>query len=253
MKLLYKILIGVGCVFLLFGCYYVFILIYTGGTSDSPIGNHPPHADISGPQQVYLNELVEYTANGSYDDDGDKLEYRWYFHDGTEFSGVSVQYTYKEYFDDIEKDTHQITLIVSDGEFNNSFFLMVTVLVGEDDKPPEVGLISDSTTIPGLTKYYTINVVSVENGDVGIDNISYTLISSSSGEILLGGPNSTVRSIDKTSTNATIRYMNNWDDNMETQEWFSIDADISGATDGDIFILTHIPTGLKMGECQLIS
>ncbi len=252
LRLLYKILIGVGSVFVIFIAYYLIVDIYVNQTKDSYHGNNPPRAYIDGPQQVYYNQMVTYNANDSYDDDGDELTYTWEFYDGTNMTGKVVEYTFTEYYGNVENDTHRITLTVSDGENEDFHDLFVTVILHPDSKAPSVDLRCDSTSIPGLPKLYIVEVIFVSQGDADISHISYSLLSGTNGATLAGGMNSTVGSIDKAPIDSPVRYVNNYDADMEMNEYFSIDSEALSAKEGDEFFLYHIPTGIKIGYCQLI-
>lgn len=252
MRLLYKVLFSVGAaIFLLLAIYFLIVL----NTDPAPaVGNHPPHAVIEGPQQANHSETVLFSASGSFDDDGDDLTFFWELADGTHHTGEVFEHTFTNYHGDIEKDTHRIDLTVSDGEYNDTATLYVTVVLPKDQRPPEVGLDSNRIDDPikGIT--YIVNIVTISEGDNDIKNISYSIISADTGRTLAGGNNTTVyeayQAMKSPFSNSSVKYMSG-DEEMEELDTFKINAKPIGATEGDHFYLRHIPTGIMMGHARL--
>ena len=246
MSLKMKIIIVVGAALALIAAFAIYVMVIESDAPDERVGNHPPHAMIEAPTEVILSQPAVFSGEESYDDDGDDLTYFWEFHDGTNTTGPVVEHTYTEYYRNVDEDTHKVNLTVSDGEYEDTAIVSVTVVPQPESDPATIGLVSDRP----LGLLYTLYIVSVTQGDSHIENITYTLVSSSTSETLANG---TVSEVNKPySSSGPINYKGNYDDHMEEPlEWFTIDSEALNATEGDYFYLYHIPTGIKMGQCQL--
>lgn len=241
-----KITIAVVSALMIIAAFAIYVMVIE---SDVPvIGNHPPRAVIDAPSEVILSQPAVFSGEGSYDDDGDKLTYFWEFDDGSNTTGPVVEHTFTVYFGNVDDDTHMVNLTVSDGEYEDSTQVAVTVIIPKEAKPPEV-LLSSSvySGLDGIT--YLLKVDYISEGDANIKNISYSLVSTETGEELANG---TVSKINQPlPASDPVSYKNNYDDYMETLEWFTIDSEALNATEGDMFYLYHVPTGIKMSQCQL--
>ncbi|NUN07681.1 MAG: PKD domain-containing protein [Ignavibacteriaceae bacterium] len=84
---------------------------------------------------------VVFDAKGTTDADGDRLEYHWYFGDGTSEKGMRAQHRYSE------QRPYSATLIVTDnsGQVENSSFENFNVIVNE---PPQAVAGDDISTAP---------------------------------------------------------------------------------------------------------
>ncbi|MCD6468866.1 MAG: PKD domain-containing protein, partial [Thermoplasmata archaeon] len=65
-----------------------------GGGLPPPPSNMPPVADAGGPYNGYVNFVVSFDGNGSYDVDGVIVNYTWSFGDGDVGYGVSPTHVY---------------------------------------------------------------------------------------------------------------------------------------------------------------
>jgi PKD repeat protein len=70
----------------------------------------PPKALISGPPKGSVGEVLNFSAAGSYDDDGNIVSYKWDFGDGTTGSGINVTHSYGT------ADTYNVILTVTDDD-----------------------------------------------------------------------------------------------------------------------------------------
>ncbi|MGY4706661.1 PKD domain-containing protein [Candidatus Bipolaricaulota sp. J31] len=70
--------------------------------------NIPPHADPGGPYQGAVYTEIVFSAKGSYDLDGEIVEYRWDFGDGTTGAGETVAHAY------LKPGTYEVCLTVVD-------------------------------------------------------------------------------------------------------------------------------------------
>ena len=233
---------------LILGATVNFVIIDNDEKDGDGVGNHPPDAILEAPEfyKVTLNEPAMFSAANSTDDDGDELTFLWEFHDGTTYDTAVIYHTYTEYFGNTEDDTHSVLLTVFDKESNDTIPFSITVLPPEDTEPAIVTLESSSIPYPEIA--YIIEVEYISEGDANIRNISYQLVSAKTGEELGNG---TVFEADVGAPSATVSYINNYDDYMESYEYFKILAEPLNATEGDYFYLYHIPTRVKMGEVQL--
>ena len=89
--------------------------------------NRPPVIDIevNGSRgkhvTVYVGENITFNASGTYDVDGNELNFTWDFDDETNGTGPIVTHNYTD------KETYHVTLIVSDGELEDTERITVTV------------------------------------------------------------------------------------------------------------------------------
>lgn len=248
MKIKVWMVIGIGAVILMIILgFYIYILMKD---EESPITNRPPNAYITPvSQEVNMGESAFFSAEGTEDPDGDELTYFWEFGDGATGEGFEVNHTYDE-----GNIIFQVNLTVSDGELNSTGFATINVMVPPELAPASVGLGSQAVNIPLLGKFYKVTVQSTGTGDTGIRNISYELISPGTNETLAGGPNSTVYDAFVASVGADVKYYDTTGDEEMTElvDYFQISVDETGAKEGDIFRLFHIPSGEMMGECRLL-
>lgn len=85
------------------------------------IVNRPPSAEVEGPERAISGQTLNFTAEGSYDPDGDTLTYLWDFGDGNKAQGKEVSHTYTA------TGVFTVTLTVSDGYAEDTAYLDVEV------------------------------------------------------------------------------------------------------------------------------
>ena len=84
--------------------------------------NHPPVAVLTASAtQARVGEAITFDASQSYDPDNDELTYLWDFGDGTTSDSEVVEHYYST------PGEYLITLTVSDGEYNDSDSVTVTI------------------------------------------------------------------------------------------------------------------------------
>jgi len=77
-------------------------------TKTLTVVNIPPHADPGGPYQGVVYTEIVFSAASSYDPDGEIVEYRWEFGDGTTGAGETVAHAY------LKPGTYEVCLTVVD-------------------------------------------------------------------------------------------------------------------------------------------
>jgi parallel beta-helix repeat protein len=89
--------------------------------------NNPPVTIISGPSSINVSQKALFDASGSYDTDGNIINYTWNFGDGTIGFGISSKHTYSN------AGTYTVMVSITDDEGGkDSSYLVITV-----KKPPE--------------------------------------------------------------------------------------------------------------------
>ncbi|AWB43043.1 serine protease [Paenibacillus sp. CAA11] len=82
--------------------------LYVGSEGSGGEDNLAPVAVISAPDQAKKKKNVEFSAEDSYDEDGEIVSYAWDFGDGKQDDGDSVRHKFKE------SGTYVVTLTVTD-------------------------------------------------------------------------------------------------------------------------------------------
>ncbi len=89
----------------------------------------PPVAVINGPYSGEEGESISFSGSGSFDPDGNIVEYRWDFGDGQTSASADPSYTYSE------PGTYTVTLRVTDNQGNTN--IATTSCTVEAAPPPE--------------------------------------------------------------------------------------------------------------------
>ncbi len=89
--------------------------------------NKPPVASISTPTTGFVSESVTIEST-STDPDGDQLTYNWSI-DGQYFNGEEVEYQFDQ------ATSYVITLVVSDGQYENTASTIIDIAEREDESP----------------------------------------------------------------------------------------------------------------------
>ena len=140
---------------------------------DEPVVNQPPVADVRGPEEVEVGELVELNGSQSFDDDGDMLGYTWSQIDGP---GVTLSGDNTAFPSFIPSDPGEyIFELVVDDAIDESSPAQVRVRVIEGGLP-DLGLprIAFSSNRDGNPAVFVVNILGREprkltNGDGGGD------------------------------------------------------------------------------------
>ena len=104
-------LLSLGCIILLASFLQRKTSSYDRNVDDNAdTENRNPHAIIKAPNEAVIYESIQLTAESSYDEDGDIIEYQWEFGDGSKSIGRTVNHEYAK------PGIYTITLIVTDGE-----------------------------------------------------------------------------------------------------------------------------------------
>lgn len=112
-------------------------------TVNNTIPNRPPVANISLPlesEAFDANETIEFNASGSFDPDGDTLQYFWDFGDDTNSSWVGTLTVTHHY---TLKKSYLVTLNVSDGNLYN----LSQVSIEIDNYPPVANITVSNHTV----------------------------------------------------------------------------------------------------------
>lgn len=116
-----------------FGKYEVKLIVSDGENISTEVKifevvNNPPVAVVNETQvECKVNDVIELSANGSYDNEGDNLTYQWTLPNGEVENTVDITYT------PTETGTQNITLTVSDGNQEDSKVITITISESEED------------------------------------------------------------------------------------------------------------------------
>lgn len=108
--------------------------------------NWKPEGQINGPYYGYCNKPVVFSANESFDPDGDPLEYTWHFGDGSTMQGPYVAHSYQK------EGVYEVTLTVEDSCHQQSFS-KTTATIQKTNKAPKKPTISGPTRLLKNKKY----------------------------------------------------------------------------------------------------
>lgn len=97
--------------------------------------NHPPKADIA--LQVTSGSVVQLTAEGSFDEDGDKISYKWTVPAGIHIPDITKEVIEFEVPDVEEKTQYSFELIAQDtkGAVSDKQYFILTVVKAMDIQP----------------------------------------------------------------------------------------------------------------------
>jgi len=154
----------------------------TGGSNEPPVANAGPNQTVE--QTSSDGAEVTLNGSGSYDLDGDSLDYDWTWPGGSA-QEMSPTVTFPS-------GTTIVTLTVSDGNLTDSDTVNITV---EDTTPPAIILSDDEIVLwPPNHKYHTIeisdfveSVTDICDPDVDINDLNITSVSSDEPENAQGG------------------------------------------------------------------
>jgi len=85
--------------------------VTTSTSATKTVLNRSPVASFTeSAETVYTNEIISFNASASYDSDGTIVSYFWDFGDGTNSTGMIVEYSY------VDDGTYSVTLTVTDDD-----------------------------------------------------------------------------------------------------------------------------------------
>jgi hypothetical protein len=203
--------------------YFVFIRDGDGGGGDNgddePV-NLPPDADAGFDQTIYPGEQANFSAQSSFDPDGDDLYYYWDMDAGIDSDsdgikdndrdlvGMEVSYMYPIAYETIE---YFVTLTVADRPPSNPNALTDTdvtkVIIYVSDSGGETPTITMSCNhvpgVPGLSEPHFLVRIEDATSEEMISNFTFRLDDEGEGLIL----NGSVSDIILVPPNATIRFV----------------------------------------------
>jgi len=134
--------------------------------------NTPPTAIISEPTMLSsfeTNQTVNCSGYLSFDPEGDFLLYRWDFGDGSEYAySMNTTHRYSE------EGRYQITLTVSDGEFNDTDIVIITVVAGTGNNSAPTAEIVTPFTGQSFVVNQVITFDGSNSSDPDGDELTYT-------------------------------------------------------------------------------
>ena len=115
-------------------------------------GNHEPYADAGGDLVGFVGVVVNLDGSGSYDPDGDSLDFTWAIESAPSGSNVKLSDPDEEtaqLVPDVE-GAYSISLVVSDGVYDSEGD-EITLTVSEDNGKPVASAGADQTVAVGAT------------------------------------------------------------------------------------------------------
>ncbi|MCK5559160.1 MAG: PKD domain-containing protein, partial [Thermoplasmata archaeon] len=95
-------------------------------------GNVAPVADAGPDKNAYVGKLVYFKGNGSYDLNGDPLQYKWYFGDGSPANWSGNSSTYHFYS---SAGYYTVTLNVTDGALWDTDICYANITINNNNPP----------------------------------------------------------------------------------------------------------------------
>lgn len=258
-----RILIGAVVLIVVVGGVAAFILTRNPSVEDvqddeDDAKNRRPIADAGPDQTVDVDDIVFIDGSGSYDPDGDTLDFYWDMDDSVDDNGDGIFDNDWEYlvtnfthdYGDLDETTSfRVTLNVSDGELSDKSTMTVTVIVEDDRSTPTVSMTCTYQDFPGplVKDKYTITITSISRAGEWLSNFTYNLTDSNGMVIFQGnlenllgaGPNATLRYIDVTNLSTVSR-----NDQIVVQ-------DSSPVEEGGIFTLFYKRRNEECGSVEI--
>ena len=134
---------------------------YSGGGGISPPVNQKPIANITGPNIVYIGEYITFSAQNSYDPDGEITSYRWDFNNDGLFDTNWMENTTATYTYYIPGN-YYVKLQVKDNDNTTSTdYLNITIIKQEPNQQhpiaktngPYDGLVYENITFSSVGSY----------------------------------------------------------------------------------------------------
>lgn len=134
-------------------------------------GNSAPYADAGGDQVGFVGVVLNLDGGGSYDPDGDALNYSWSIEDAPAGSNVKLASADAEVAQLVpdKAGTWQIALVVDDGAAESDADL-ITVTAGEDGGAPVASAGADQTVNVGAS----VTLDGTGSSDPDHDPLQYT-------------------------------------------------------------------------------
>jgi hypothetical protein len=106
--------------------------------------NQPPIAKSDHVNSIVVDEIVEFSAKGSFDPDGEIIDYKWSLGDGSVYYGEIITYTYSK------PGTYYVILEVQD-DFGAKTSKESTIKVTPKNSPPVANAGGDRVTYLGFS------------------------------------------------------------------------------------------------------
>jgi PKD repeat protein len=120
--------------------------------TSSGTGNNPPIADAGYDLKGTKYQAMEFDASGSYDPDGDPLQYKWDFGDGNSTGWLDQNNKSHSYY---QLGIYTVTLTVSDGSLTDSDTCIVDISTsGGSNNPPVADAGPDQNATVDQTVYF---------------------------------------------------------------------------------------------------
>jgi PKD repeat protein len=134
---------------------------YGGGGGSPPPANQKPIAKVTGPDTGYVNEYISFSAQYSYDPDGDITGYRWDFNNDGLFDTDWIEDTLMTYTY-FQPGNYSVKLQVKDdNDATSTDSYVITIIQQEPDQQSPVvqangpydGLVYENITFTGVGSY----------------------------------------------------------------------------------------------------
>lgn len=150
---------------------------YGGRGSTSP-ANKKPIADITGPDTGYVNEYINFSAQYSYDPDGEITGYRWDFNNDGLFDTDWTEDTLATYTYFIPGNYSVKLQVTDDDDATSTDLYVITILQGQQlpvaqANGPYVGLVYENITFSGGGSYDPDGTIVNYTWDFGDGTIGY--------------------------------------------------------------------------------
>ena len=125
----------------------------------------------SGARSGILPLTVNFSAEGTFDPDGDPLTFRWQFGDGTTGNGRQVNHTYRT------AQNFNVRLTVSDSHGAQTTSRIIKIFAGDRAPVPQITSPAAGTTVRlGQTVHFAGRAVDPDEGLLNPSNLTWTVV-----------------------------------------------------------------------------